>query len=154
MIFRIGSDGQTAVWTRSLPRYPNGCCFSQDGKYLYVVESCTPGVSRVPVLADGSAGEPQLLIEMSGTVPDGIAMDMRGNLYIACYRPDRIYRFTPAGNLEILADDPTGVILNTPTNIAFAGHQLNLMVVANVGEWHLLIGDIGRTGAPLFYPEF
>jgi gluconolactonase len=153
LIFRINPGGNTSVWSRFLPRYPNGCCLSPDGRSLYIVESCFPGVSSVPILSDGSAGDPAAIIEMPGTVPDGIALDSAGDLYIACYRPDRIYRFTKKGVLEILADDPTGVVLNTPTNVAFVGPRLDLLAVANVGEWHLLLGDIGRRGTPLFYPR-
>jgi gluconolactonase len=154
LIYRIAPGGGTTVWTRALHRYPNGCCFDADGTSLYVVESSFPGVWRVPVLADGSAGDPAPVVELPRpTVPDGIAFDDAGNLYIACYRPDRIYRLSPAGDLEVLADDPLGLKLNTPTNVAFAGERLNLMAVANVGEWHLLIGDVGARGLPLSYPE-
>lgn len=153
VIYRIAPGGETAVWTRALPRYPNGCCLSSDGSWLYVVESSWPGVWRVRVGAGGEAGEPQPVVELPpNTVPDGIAFDAAGALYIACYRPDLIYRLAPGGDLAVLAADPLGLKLNTPTNIAFAGAALDELVVANVGEWHLLIGDVGVRGAPLFYP--
>jgi gluconolactonase len=152
-IYRIAPGGDTIVWSRALNRYPNGCCFDAAGTSLFVVESSFPGVWRLPVLADGSAGDPALVVELPmPAVPDGIAFDDAGSLYIACYRPDRIYRFTTGGGLEILADDPLGMKLNTPTNVAFAGPGLDLMVVANVGEWHLLVGEVGARGLPLNYP--
>ncbi len=152
-IYRIAPGGETTVWSRALRRYPNGCCFDAAGTSLYVVESSLPGVWRLPVLADGSAGDPSLVVELPmPSVPDGIAFDDAGRLYIACYRPDRIYRFTTGGGLEIFADDPLGMKLNTPTNVAFAGPELDLMVIANVGEWHLLAGDVGARGLSLNYP--
>lgn len=152
LIFRISPQGETTVWTRDLRRFPNGCCLSLDRSALYVVESCAPGISRIPILADGTAGKPELLLNLPGTVPDGVALDIYGTLYVACYRPDRIYAVSPGGEVLILADDPTGVVLNTPTNVAFVGPDLGLMAVANVGEWHLLLGDIDVKGAPLVYP--
>jgi gluconolactonase len=152
LIFRISPQGETTVWARDLRRFPNGCCLSLDHSALYVVESCAPGVSRIPILADGTAGKPESVLHLPGTVPDGVALDASGTLYVACYRPDRIYTVSPGGEAEILADDPTGVVLNTPTNVAFVGPDLGLMAVANVGEWHLLLGDIGTKGAPLVYP--
>ena len=152
-ILRVAPGGETVVWSRDLPRYPNGCCLSADGQALLVAESYLPGVSRIPILPDGSAGRPELVVELPGTVPDGLALDDEGNLYVACYRPDRIYRVSPDGRAEILADDPQGIALNAPTNMAFAGPDLRRMVVANVGEVHLLVGDVGAAGLPLHYPE-
>jgi gluconolactonase len=151
-IYRI-AEGETTVWTTALPCYPNGCCLSGDGAWLYVVESSRPGISRVPIGPRGEAGDPETVIDLPrDTVPDGIAFDAAGSLYIACYRPDSILRLSPGGVLDVVARDPLGMTLNTPTNVAFAGPDLGLLVVANVGEWHLLIGDIGVRGAPLQYP--
>jgi len=153
VVYRIAPGGETVVWTDALRRYPNGCCFSADGSWLYVVESSLPGIWRVPVGADGAPGSPQLVRELpEAHVPDGIAFDDHGILYIACYRPDRVYRLAPGGDLEVLADDPLGLKLNTPTNVAFVGAGLDRLAIANVGEWHILVGDVGARGAPLFYP--
>jgi len=155
VIYRISPAGQTIVWTDTLRRYPNGCCLTRDGCGLVVAESSLPGIWRLPIDGDGRAGGPKLVVELpKGHVPDGVALDEDGDLYIACYRPDRVYRLTAAGVLEVIADDPLGMKLNTPTNVAFVGPHLDRLAVANVGEWHLLIGDIGRRGAPLLYPRF
>lgn len=153
VIYRIAPGGETVVWTAALRRYPNGCCFGADGRWLYVVESSLPGVWRMPVGPDGAAGEPALVVELPGNhVPDGIAFDDQGALYIACYRPDRVYRLAVDGDLAVVADDPLGLKLNTPTNAAFVGPELDRLAIANVGEWHILVGDVGARGAPLFYP--
>jgi gluconolactonase len=154
VIYRIAPGGETVVWTDALRRYPNGCCFSADGRWLYVVESSLPGIWRVPVGDDGAAGEPVPVVKLPDAhVPDGIALDDQGRLYIACYRPDRVYRLTPAGGLEVIADDPLGLKLNTPTNVAFVGPALDRLAIANVGEWHILVGDLGVRGASLAYPQ-
>ena len=34
------------------------------------------------------------LVDLPKTVPDGLAFDIENNLYISCYRPDIIYRYT------------------------------------------------------------
>jgi gluconolactonase len=151
-IYRVEPGGATTVWSTDLPRYPNGCCLNAGGDALYVAESHLPGVSRIPILTDGSAGDPETVVELPGTVPDGIAFDAEGNLYVSCYRPDRIYRVLPSGNPEVLAEDPEGELLNAPTNVAFVGEELDRMVVANVGEWHLAIADVGSVGLPLNRP--
>ena len=152
LIYRIAPGGETTVWSRELPHYTNGSCFNATRDVLYVAESLLPGVSRIPIQSDGSAGPAELVTDVPDSIPDGLAFDTDGNLYLSCYRPDRIYRISPAGKLEILVDEPKGMRLCAPTNIAFAGPELDRLVVANVGLSHLAVAEIGLTGLPLEYP--
>ena len=151
-ILLIAPDGATSVWCEAVPRYPNGICLAADRRSLYVAQSYLPGISLVPILPDGSAGQPATVCELPLTVPDGVALDADGALYIGCYRPDRIYRLSPAGTSAIVADDWQGVVLNAPTSVAFVGAELDRLAVANVGEVTLAIGDVGARGMPLTYP--
>jgi gluconolactonase len=153
LVFRVAPEGDTVVWARTCTRFPNGCCLAPDGDALFVVESLLPGVSRIAIEADGSAGATDLFVELPGSVPDGIAFDSEGALYVACYRPDRIYCVAPSGKAKILAEDPEGTLLAAPTNITFVGAGLERMAVANLGRWHLAIADVGVAGLPLRYPE-
>lgn len=114
LVAGIAIDGQGRAYA----------CISPDGKYLYVVESSLPGVSRLRLQADGSAGARELVVEMPRHVPDGLAFAADGLLLISCYRPDVIYRWDGA-NLEILAEDWTGLVLSAPTIIAFTGDDLD-----------------------------
>jgi len=152
VVYRVDPDGETVVWSRQPSRYPNGCCLDTDGGSLIVVESYRPGVVRVPVRGDGSAGPVETIIDLPETVPDGVALDATGRLVVTCYRPDRLYIIPPGGAPEVFADDPHGAVLNAPTNVVFVGPDLDRMVVANVGEWHLGITEIGTSGLPLRYP--
>src|SRR5262249_59978598 len=93
------------------------------------------------------------VVRLPGTVPDGVALDAAGHVYIACYRPDRLYRLSMDGALETLAEDPAGTVLNAPTNVTFAGPALDHLVVANLGGWHLAVCQMGIAGQPLVYPQ-
>lgn len=152
-IFRIAPAGATEVWCDRATKFPNGSCLAPDDSALYVVESLLPGVTRIPIEADGTAGEPEVVFALPGDVPDGLAIDSEGALYVGCYRPDRIYRVPPDGTPEIFADDPRGVVLSAPTNLAFAGPGLQQLVVASLGRWHLGVVDVEVPGAPLHYPK-
>jgi hypothetical protein len=44
------------------------------------------------------------------------------------------------------------VHLNAPTNIAFCGPRLELVVAACVGEEFLAVADLGARGSPLRRP--
>ena len=152
-LFRIRPGGETEVIGERLEAFPNGMALHPDGDRLYVVLSNLPGVVSLELRADWSVSEPELAVALPRTVPDGLAFDVEGNLYIACYTPDVIYRLTPQGELAILADDWESVTFATPTNIAFAGPDRRTLVVASLSRWHLTKGPMPVAGAPLRYPR-
>ena len=107
------------MWDRTLNTFPNGMCIGPREEHLYVVMSLNPPrVVRVNINQDGSAGDVETVVELPQTVPDGLAFDSDGNLYISCYRPDRIYRFDTEGRLDILADDFEGSSSLTASGVA------------------------------------
>ena len=153
-IFKIAPGGREGeVWCRSLSHFPNGLALDAAGDHLYVAMSLNPPrVDRVEIRADGSAGAVQTLVHLPRTVPDGLAFDAEGNLYISCYRPDVIYRLTPQGRLDVVAEDCEGTAMAAPTNIAFCGRDRDLFLSANLGRWHISRYDLGKTGMPLNFP--
>lgn len=151
-IYRISPDGVTEVWTESTSAFPNGLALSSGNTHLYVVESNPPSIKRVEIAADGTAGRTELVIELPGTVPDGIAFDEDANLYISCYRPDVIYRLTRSGALEIFSEDWQGTRLAAPTNVAFGVSGSAELYVANFARWHISRFTTPTSGLPLSYP--
>lgn len=144
-------DGSAHTVTDRLPRFTNGLAVSQDGRWLYVVESLGPGVSRLDVQAPGAA--PEQVVRLPGTVPDGLAVLADGSLLISCYRPDQILHLALDGALTVVAEDPEGTLLAAPTNVCLAGEGLDRLVAANLNRWHLTLLDLGLVGAPLHRPE-
>ena len=93
-----------------------------DGRWLWIVESYVPRLSRID-LASGAVEE---LARLDGTVPDGVAFTdrrRRARLVLPA-RPDppRVTR----GPLETIAEDPQGTHLAAPTNVVFAGATADL----------------------------
>ena len=153
-IFKIRPGGRAEVWCASLKEFPNGLCLGAENDCLYVAMSLNPPrVARVEIKADGRAGQVETLVHLPETVPDGLALDTEGNLYISCYRPDRIYRLGPGGELDILAEDFEGTVMAAPTNVAFCGPERDIFLSANLGRWHLTRYEVGTVGVPLNYPE-
>lgn len=152
-IFKIDSDGVTKIWSEVPNTFPNGICLSADGSFLYVAVSLnSPRIERVPIESDGKAGIPEVVTEMPNSVPDGLAFDSDGNLYISCYRPDTIFRLDTKGTLETLVDDYQGTLMAAPTNIAFCGENLDDLLSANLGRWHISRYNFEASGLPLNYP--
>ncbi len=152
-IQRIGATGKATIWSRQATGFTNGLALSPDGKFLYVVESTPPLISRIEIMPDGSAGAYDVVAELPRTVPDGIAFDSAGTLYVACYAPDRVYRIPAGGKPEILFDDWARMSLNAPTNLAFAGKTLDRLLISSLGGYSLSSAALGVPGAKLHYPR-
>lgn len=137
------------VLSRDAPHFTNGLAVSPDGRWLWVAESYEPRVGRIEL----ASGRYEEVVRIDGTVPDGLAFDDAGGVLISCYRPDRVYRLSAAGALSVVADDPQGTLLAAPTNLCFAGPELDRVVVANLGRWHLTVVEgTGLRGVPLNRP--
>jgi gluconolactonase len=152
-IYRVAPGGRTEVWTEEPGLFTNGLALSPDNRVLYVVESIRPGIVRVPINDDGTAGKMEVVIDLPLTVPDGLAFDAAGGLYIACYRPDRVYRLSASGELDVLAEDWQGTVLSAPTNVAFGGPDLRQLLIASLGRWHIGRVQLEEHGQPLHYPR-
>lgn len=146
-VWRFNLDtGVGQLWYDRLLTFANGMTLAPDGQSLYVAETFARRVSRVPIHQDGSAGQAEVVVEGIERLPDGLALDSTGNLYISCYEPSRIYRFGTDGQLALLIDDPEAHMLCHPTNIAFRGTEL---FAANLGRWHITRIEVGAIGLEL-----
>jgi len=114
----------------------NGMALAPDGSGLYLVESHLPGVSFVPILEDGCAGQKRLVIPLPHDEPDGLAFNGKGALFISIYHPSRIYRYLPlTGQFDLVVQDDTTDLLHHSTNLAFRSDTE--LFSANLGAWHL-----------------
>ncbi len=150
-ILRFDADhsGRGQVWHQGPFNFANGLALSPGGEALYVVCSFDASVERIEVAPDGRAGNRTLFARLPRTVPDGLAFDAAGNLYVSCYAPNHLYRVMPDGAVELLMDDWEAHTLSNPTNIAFGGSGFDQLFTANLGRWHLTRIDLGVEGARL-----
>jgi sugar lactone lactonase YvrE len=147
-------SGQGSLWMPESCLSANGMALAPDGSALFLVESHQPGISRIPILPDGSAGAKEVWLDLPGDEPDGLAFDGLGHLWISIYNPSKIYRVPvipqslretkdfPAGTaglrpagLQLVVEDRSTDILHHPTNLAFRGKRE--LFSANLGAWHL-----------------
>lgn len=152
-IWCVRPGGVAEIWDRSANGFTNGMCLSADGRSLYVVESSPPLVSRVEIRADGSAGERTIVVELPRQVPDGVALDQDGNLYIALFNPNIVYQFTTTGELITLYDDWQQLNLLAPTNVAFGGPDLKTLIIAGLCGWSVHTAPMDVQGLPVRYPK-
>jgi sugar lactone lactonase YvrE len=99
----------------------------QDGRLLYLGDSCDNRVYAYPVLESGSLGPRQVVASLpdSGTCgPDGMTLDASGRIYIAHYGCGRVVVLSPRG--QLLRRYAAGNRL--ASNVAFGGpHLLTFM---------------------------
>ena len=148
-IFCFEPDGKRGIWHNGPFNFSNGMAISEQEDFLYVVCSWLPGVERIAINADGSAGKREPFVILPKTCPDGIAFDVEENLYVSCYAPNRIYRVDRSGEAILMIDDWEGHTLSNPTNMAFGGEKMNELIVANLGRWHISRIKMNVAGLPL-----
>lgn len=152
-IWKVAPGGRAEIWDRQANGFTNGMCLSADGKWLYVAESSPPLISRVEIKADGSAGRREVVVELPRQVPDGLAFDTAGDLYISLYNPNIVYRLTARGDLITLYDDWEQLMLVAPTNIAFGGADMKTLIIAAICGWAVHTAPMPVAGLPVRYPK-
>lgn len=152
VIYRVSPDGISRVWCTQASRFPNGMALHPNGHDLYVVESTLPGISRVTLGTD-TPQDYQIVLVLPQTVPDGLAFDEQGGLYIGYYRPDRIDYWSGRGDPEPFLSDWQGTIIAAPTNLAFGGPTRTDLWFASFGRWSLGQIDVAVPGMALYYPR-
>ena len=132
-LLRFEPDGTGRV-TAGPFGYANGLALSADERTLFMVESDTDRVYRFDLSADGAVGPPEVYADQIGRLPDGMALDEAGNLYVACYASDEIWRIAPSREKTLLGWDHFGILLGRPTNLAWGGPDRDTLYIANLGR--------------------
>jgi gluconolactonase len=129
------TTGEGGIWYDPPLDFANGMALTRDGAALLVCETFSRRVRRIAIAADGSPGAASIFADDLPGLPDGIAFDDLGAVFVSCYEPSRVLRQSPDGQrCDVYIDDPTAHLLAHPTNIAFDGSAL---YTANLGRWHL-----------------
>jgi sugar lactone lactonase YvrE len=142
------ATGEGGLWYGGALVFANGMALSRGGTALYVCETFACRITRIPIGPDGRAGVAEPFATELPGLPDGIAFDDAGFLFVGCYEPSRILRIAPDGSRsDVYIEEPTAHLFAHPTNIAFAGPAL---YTANLGRWHITKVDTDTSGRPLW----
>ncbi|MCH2114821.1 MAG: SMP-30/gluconolactonase/LRE family protein [Pirellulales bacterium] len=147
--------GEAQLWFPEPVDTPNAIALDAEEKSLFFVETFGNSVSRVAINGDGSAGRREQVVHLPRHIPDGIAIDESGRIWIACHRPDRIYYFDlETRRLEIFADDWRGHFLRGPTDVAFAGANRDILLAASLDNLVVhRFDNVGVKGLRLNHPK-
>ncbi len=138
-IFRIKANGSVDLLAKDMLR-PNGIAFSPDQKRLYVSDSSRMHMRVYEVRADGTLDGGRVFADMKGTkpgVPDGMAIDERGNIY--CTGSGGVQVYTPSGKRLGTIETP-----EIATNCTFGGADgKTLYITARKSLYRIRLGIAG-----------
>ena len=138
-VFRVSASGSVTVVDDSIIN-PNGISLSPAQDTLYVAGGGEKGFLRAYPIVDGQPGEGKNLVE-GIQVPDGMAIDCLGNIYVTEHTAQRVRVFTPAG--EHLATISVDANI---TNAAFGGAEGKTLYLTGAGAvWSI---DLDVAGFP------
>lgn len=128
-VWRIPSRGSAQLWLQHpllagddslAPPFPvgaNGIAHRHNSLLVANTELAT--IVEIPIRADGTPGTPTVLVQSSGLEhPDGIALDIHGNIYVAVASQNAVARVSADGTeLTTIATEADG--LDFPSSLAF-----------------------------------
>jgi gluconolactonase len=136
-VYRVGTDGNITLVDGSRPN-PNGVSLSPAGDVLYV--NAGDGVLRAYPIVNGVPGQGRDIVT-GLDIPDGMAVDCHGNIYVTEHPAQRVRVFSPQG--EALA---TIRLDANVTNAAFGGADGKTLFLTGAGAiWQIRL-DV--TGSP------
>ena len=138
-VYRVATDGTVTLVDDTISN-PNGIALSPAGDVLYVNGGGEQGILRSYPIVDGvpQAGK-DLVIGLS--IPDGMAVDCKGNIYVTEHVARKLHVYTPQG--QQIAQAATDANL---TNIAFGGADGKTLFLTGAGAlWKI---DLAITGSP------
>ena len=153
VLLRVSPDGMVET-LRTGVRLSNGIAFSPDGGTIYHVDTYAQTIAQHSYgPGDFDAGEPWQTI-IGAQMPDGLAVDSDGNLWVAQNGWSTVRSYHPGGwEFEEVSIDAAQA-----TCPAFVGAGLDILAITsaqeNLDSWTdqsgaIFLADVGATGLPV-----
>ena len=107
----------------------NGVGVSPDGRRLYHNDTLRRLVWVSDLSPEGLSGAPQVFHELRDGMPDGMAVDAAGAVWVAAIGVGKVVRITPDGNEDLVLDVPMPYV----SAVCFGGSDLRELYVTTFG---------------------
>ncbi|WP_041523292.1 SMP-30/gluconolactonase/LRE family protein [Gilvimarinus agarilyticus] len=136
-VYRVDPQGQVSVVDETIAN-PNGISLSPDEKTLYVAGGGAEGFVRAYPLQEGAPGPGKTLLT-DVSVPDGMAVDCLGNIYVTEHTNRRVRVVSPEGDEIAIINVDANV-----TNGAFGGDDGKTLYLTGAGAlWSVQLDVAG-----------
>ena len=158
-LVRIRPDGRGDVVATGIYA-ANGTAIDPKEEAIFVLQTSTKDCLRIALKKDGTFGKPEVFSQNFPALPDGMAFDVDGNMYITLPAQFQDETLTPAnqviavnprGQWSLMIDDSESKSLNFPTNCAFGGPDLQDLYIANLQADHFSVVHTSFHGHPLYH---
>ena len=123
----------------------NGLGWSADGTTMYYIDSMAYRVDRFdfdPATGAISERRPFVVIERGAGIPDGLAVDDEGGVWVALYRGGAVRRYDADGSLDRVVKVPAENV----TACCFGGDDGRSLYITTVST--VFVTDVGLSGPP------
>ena len=145
-IFVLRPDGSSDIVAEGL-KFPNGMALSADEATLYCAQTSGCDVMAFDVLPGGRLGPGRRYGPVLGVLQgepadlgytDGVGMDVEGNLWVCLPAANKVVAIAPSGEVTIVIHDPSGEVVNHPTNVTWGGADLKDLYIGSIRAGYVL----------------
>lgn len=112
---------------------PNGPVWSPDDKTMYACE--TPGGKILQYdydVQNGTATNKRLFAQLEGGgMPDGMAVDVEGHVWVAANSQEKLVRFSPSGDAVAVCKVPAAKMTSCPV---FGGRDMKTLFITSIAS--------------------
>ncbi|MBF4160802.1 SMP-30/gluconolactonase/LRE family protein [Nocardioides acrostichi] len=129
-LYLIGTDGTAEVVADDI-QLSNGVGLSPDGGTLYMSDSARGHVLCWDVDADsGRLSARRVFHSLTAGLPDGLAVDEHGHVWVTAARAGQVLELTPDGVLVSTIEVPSPMV----TSVVFGGEDLTRLFIVTGAE--------------------
>lgn len=139
-IVLVTPDGKAQVAASDI-QFPNGTVITPDGKTLIVGESMGACLTAFDIAADGSLSNRRLWAKMERALPDGIALDAEGAIWVASPISGACFRVLEGGKVTDKIE-----VENQAFACALGGPDRKTLFIATAKDSHPVSSRESRTG--------
>lgn len=157
-LFRIAPDGSARILAENI-QFANGIALDAEERHVCVCQTTGCNVLRYAIREDGSLGPPEPYGPLLGAripdgadaanlstaevlrslgLTDGCGFDEEGNLWVTLVTANKIVAIRPNGEVLTVLEDPTGAILNHPTNVTWGGADMRDLYIGSIAVDYIL----------------